>query len=90
MLIDKFHVLHKLLRKNNKRKMEKKLKNYKEQYDENKMLFETVENSLVGWHGYAKQANTYKYRKKIVEKIQNDFQNEPQLEKIKAILTEKK
>ncbi len=80
---------HKLLRKTNKRKMERKLKKQKQDYDESKILFQTVENSLMGWYGHAKQANTYKYRKVLVNTTVKNYPNEPQIEKVKNILTKK-
>ncbi|MBI2109660.1 group II intron reverse transcriptase domain-containing protein, partial [Candidatus Woesearchaeota archaeon] len=54
---------YKLLRKSNKRKMNKKLLLLKEQFDKKLINSDKVYEIIFGWISYAKHANTYKLRK---------------------------
>jgi len=67
---------HKLLRKTNLRKMKKTLITYKQLYQEGKLNYDTIYEYLQGWLAYAKQANTHKLRKKLLEAIEREFPNE--------------
>jgi len=62
---------HKLLRKINKRKF---MKNFNEKlslYTTKQISYEELISSLQGWFGYSRWANTYKFRKKVIIKLNN-------------------
>ncbi len=65
---------HKLLRKSNKRKFEKRFNQKLESYENKVTSYEDFLQSLQGWFGYAMWADTYKLRKKIIGKIETDNQ----------------
>ena len=56
---------HKILRKRNIKKMERKIKLFSEM----EMNYEQIMESFQGWQAYAKWANTVKLRRKIAMKI---------------------
>lgn len=60
---------HKLLRKSNLRKFEKNFKNKLDLYKEGLLTKKDFLKSLRGWFGYAIWANTYNFRKEILQKI---------------------
>ena len=60
---------HKLLRKSNLKKFERSLKEKIENYERGRCTYEQLLASIEGWFGYATWANTYKLRKKIMEKV---------------------
>lgn len=60
---------HKLLRKSNKRKFERKFKEKLDSYKNKSISHENFVQSLQGWLGYAMWANTYKLRKNINEQL---------------------
>lgn len=64
---------HKLLRKANMRKMQRKLENFRSLYLGKKMDYDEIYNSFHGWFAYAKHANTYALRRKIGEKLEQLF-----------------
>ena len=59
---------HRLLKKSNSRRIWKRIKKFKEKYDEGKITMEQINLSLEGWLAYADFANTYALRKKVLEK----------------------
>jgi len=67
---------HKLLRKTNLRKIKKTLESYKQIYTEGKITYDQIYEYLQGWLAYAKQANTYKLRNKLLAAIEQEFPNE--------------
>ena len=67
---------HKLLKKSNLRKINKKFRSLKDDYDKGKIDYGIVCDSLEGWVAYAKQAKTYKLRKKFSKEIEKNFPNE--------------
>ena len=60
---------YKLLRKRNLRIFSRKLEAQLRLYKEREITKEELEGQLQGWFGYAQWANTYKFRKKIAEKL---------------------
>ena len=60
---------HKLLRKSNIRKFEKRLASKLKPYKQELIIYEELLESLRGWFGYALWANTYAYRKNIMKRI---------------------
>ena len=61
---------YKLLRKRNQRQFFNKLKGNIELYKDGIIDGEKLESFLCGWFGYAKFANTYKLRQKILNLAQ--------------------
>lgn len=76
---------HKLLKKSNLRKFKIKLNNQIELFQNNLLDFDHIYNSYTGWQGYSKQANTYKFRKKISKHLEPYFQNEVTTSQINSI-----
>jgi retron-type reverse transcriptase len=60
---------HKLLRKSNFRKFQKKFSKLKDAYIAKAVDFANLLNFLNGWLGYAKYANTFKRRRTLLEKL---------------------
>ena len=60
---------HKLLRKANKRKFYRKLREQLESYKNKEINCKYLIQSLRGWLGYSMWANTYKMRKNIINQI---------------------
>ena len=66
----KVYVTHKLLRKNNLKRMKKRIKIWNHIYKNNQKieLLKKWKLSFDAWNGYSKFANTYNLRKSLVEK----------------------
>ncbi len=67
---------HKLLRERNIRKIYRKISNLKNNYDHDVIDYDRVCEVFQGWNAYAKNANTYKLRHKIIKIIEQNFPNE--------------
>ena len=64
---------HKIPRKTNIRKFHNKLNELKILYKENQLNREQVVECLEGWMAYAKQGNTYKYRRNLLRSFNKNF-----------------
>jgi hypothetical protein len=64
---------HRLLRRKNVRKFERKMEHKKNAYHQNVISREDAIESLEGWLAYAMHADTYKYRRSIVQKFNIAF-----------------
>lgn len=64
---------HKMLKKSNARRVWNRLEKFKKKYDKGEISRAEVLQSLEGWLAYAKFANTYKFRKRIVAKFNKLF-----------------
>ncbi|MFH1290254.1 MAG: reverse transcriptase domain-containing protein, partial [Nanoarchaeota archaeon] len=64
---------HKLLTKKNMKRFEKNLEEMKQLYTKDKIDREKVIEKFEGWLAYTTHANTYKYRKRITSKFNQDF-----------------
>lgn len=64
---------HKIPRKTNLRKFQSKLKELKILYKEKQLNREQVVECLEGWMAYAKQGNTYKYRRNLLKNFNRNF-----------------
>lgn len=62
---------YKLPRRSNKRKFESKLAKLIGEYERDEITKEKLMESIKGWFAYAKWRNTYKYRKILMETINN-------------------
>ena len=60
---------HKLLRKRNERKFMKKFNNYLDYYKDEIVEESEFVNLLRGWFGYSMWANTFKFRKDLINKV---------------------
>lgn len=67
---------HRLLRKTNIRKRERKIEDFKLLFEEGCIDYDTIYASMQGWQGYAKCGNTFKLRKRLAQKIETCFPNE--------------
>ena len=65
----RIYYYHKLLRKSNKRKFERDFSEKLNLYKEGFLSYEDLICSLQGWFGYAMWADTYKLRRYIIKKI---------------------
>lgn len=61
---------YKLPRKSNIRKFEIKLTELIKNYNSNEITKEKLVESIEGWCAYAMHGNTYKYRKRLIDKMQ--------------------
>jgi retron-type reverse transcriptase len=64
---------HKLLRKSNIRKMERRLESFREDYANGIISQDDISNSVQSWMGYAKQGNTYRLRERIEREIEDFY-----------------
>jgi len=64
---------HMLVRKSNMNKFNRKLIIAKILYDEERINRNKVAEFLEGWMSYAKHANTFKYRKKVIKNFNKKF-----------------
>ncbi len=69
----KIFYYHKIPRKANLRKFQKELRELKILYKENQLNREQVVERLEGWMAYAKQGNTYKYRRNLLKSFNKNF-----------------
>lgn len=67
---------HKLLKQKNLRKFYQKRAVLSAAYDEGTANYDTIYDFLEGWLAYAKQANTYTLRQKILTEIEQKFPQE--------------
>jgi len=67
---------HRLLKKANIRRVKNQLKTLKEEYEKRKTDYNKIYNFVEGWFAYAKNSNSYKLRKNIANKIDEDFSEE--------------
>lgn len=77
---------HKLLKKSNIRKMRCKLEILKKQYSKAMIDYDVIYDFLEGWLAYARQANTCKLRKAILNKFEDAFSNEISTKEINRCL----
>ena len=68
---------YKLLRKNNLKRFQKEFNKKLTLIMNRNISIEELSISLTGWFGYAKWANTYKLRKRILEKLNKKFNKNP-------------
>lgn len=64
---------YRLLKKSNARRIWKRLVRFKQKYEKGEITKVAVLQSLDGWLAYAKFANTYQFRKKVVAKFNKLF-----------------
>ncbi|MDP3918352.1 MAG: reverse transcriptase/maturase family protein [Nanoarchaeota archaeon] len=67
---------HKLLKKRNLKKFQRKLQFIYKYFDKGKTDYDKVYEFLEGWLAYAKNANTYIIRKKILQLSEKKFQGQ--------------
>src|SRR3989338_1683537 len=64
---------HKLIRKKNLNKFQRKFEQLKKDYAKGKIEREEIIEKFEGWLAYIKNADTYKYRKHLTRELNNDF-----------------
>ncbi|MBN1377462.1 group II intron reverse transcriptase domain-containing protein [Candidatus Woesearchaeota archaeon] len=79
---------HKLLKKSNIKKMKNKFNALKREYDKNNIDYDAIYDYMEGWLAYAKNADTYKLRKKLAEKVEMNFPYEISTKEINRIIGE--
>lgn len=60
---------YRLLKKSNVRRIWKRLEKFKSKHDKNEMAIEEARRSLEGWIAYAKFANTYHFRERVLARF---------------------
>ena len=70
---------HKIMKKRNVRSFKKKLNMVCEKFDNGEITYDEVYDFLEGWIAYAKNADTYNLRRKIMSTIESKFQSEVSL-----------
>lgn len=69
-------IYHKLLKKSNLRKFERKLTQLLLQFDAEFIDYDTIYDFLEGWIAYSMHANTHKLRKNLLKPIEDKFKGE--------------
>lgn len=64
---------YRLPKKSNLRKLERRMFDFKDLYERGELPIETIAESFDGWIAYAEQGNTFKLRKRLVEKFDRMF-----------------
>lgn len=64
---------HKLPRRSNLTKFEKKLKQLYSYYNQGLIGYDQIYDFLEGWCAYAKNADTYKRRKRVLKRVEEKF-----------------
>ncbi|MEK6969209.1 MAG: reverse transcriptase/maturase family protein [Nanoarchaeota archaeon] len=67
---------HKLIKKQNLKKIKSKFLILKKQYQNNEINYDIIYGALEGWIAHIKYACTYKLRKNIIHKIEQEFFHE--------------
>lgn len=67
---------HKRIKQKNLRKFYQKLQSLYEEYGEGNVPYDNIYDFLEGWVAYAKQANTYRLRQKILTDVEQKFPQE--------------
>ncbi|MFH1972467.1 MAG: RNA-directed DNA polymerase [archaeon] len=67
---------HRIIKNQNLRRFKGKLKQLEKQYRQGGISYDELYDSLEGWLAYAKNANTYKLRKEILEQVETLFSKE--------------
>ena len=75
----KIFSFHKIMKKRNVRSFKKKLNLVCEKFDNGEITYDEVYDFLEGWVAYAKNADTYNLRRKVMSTIENKFQSEVSL-----------
>jgi RNA-directed DNA polymerase len=81
---------YKLLKKSNLRKMRNKFYFLKEKYKNSEISYDIIYDFLEGWIAYAKNADTFNLRKKILEDFDAEFPNKLSAKEINKYLKIKK
>jgi len=67
---------HKLLKKFNQRNIQKRLSKFNLLFSTNQITYDKIYESVQGAFAYAKHADTYNFRNKLVKKLEKYFPNE--------------
>lgn len=67
---------HKILRRKNLRRFQRKLQALTDDYNHHETDYDTIYNFLEGWLAHTKNTNTYKLRRKIIMEIKQKFSGE--------------
>lgn len=81
---------HKVIKKKNIYKFERKLKALRLSYNAGKETYDPIYNFMEGWIAYVKRANTYKLRQKILSRVELQFQQEVSTKEYNLFLREQK
>ena len=77
---------YKLLKKSNLRKMKNMLQILEERYSNGKIDYDVIYDFIEGWVAYAKNADTYKLRKKFLADFEREFSSEISTKEINRYL----
>lgn len=67
---------HLLIKQKNIRKFQRKYAAFCSSFERGELTYDSIYDFLEGWIAYAKHANTYKLRKKILQQFEEKFQHE--------------
>lgn len=81
---------HKLLKKQNIVKMQKKMMFLKDKFNNSEISYDKLYDSLEGWLAYAKSANTYNLRRNIASDFGREFQDQISSKEINRIIKDSK
>ncbi len=81
---------HRAMQKRNIRTFKNKFKTLCSKYDSGKAGYDKVYDFMEGWCAYAKTANTYKLRRKLLKTVEDKFDNEVSTKEINRALKEQR
>ncbi len=67
---------YKLLKKSNRDKIKRKLKKFKKEFSKNKTNYDEIYDSFQGSFAYMEQANTFRFKKELQNKLEGMFHNQ--------------
>ena len=72
----KIFCYHKLIKKKNLRKCKKKFSDLCSKYKEKKAQYDQIYDFLEGWNAYVHNSNTYKFKKRMMQTVEETFPHE--------------
>ena len=81
---------HQLIKKKNLRKFYRKYALLCDAYDEKAVTYDEIYDFLEGWIAYARQANTHKLRKRILQQLEEKFAGEISAKEVNRGLRKRK
>ncbi len=79
---------YKLLQVKNLRQLYQKSQTSAEQYSERRIDYDEIYNFIEGWMAYAQQANTYAFRRKVLNEFEVRYKNEISTKEINRLIKE--
>lgn len=85
----KIYPYHKVIKRKNIRKFQKKLKKLCEKYDKGIASYDQIYDLLEGWCAYTKNANMHCTKRRILQRVEKKFLGEMSTKELNRLLKEK-